>query len=355
MAAGEQRTTALVGLFIFVGLVVTAWLILQFGQFQNSYDEVYEIKVRFSDASGVIEGTPVRFSGVHIGSVSDKPVLESISPPRVRVPVAIDGSRILPANALFQIQSATILGDKFISVTIPNEPSLGVLGPSSLVDGGEVTGLESLQSDAVALAGDARLLMVDARSSLHKFDTALDDIKTVTNQLGETVEQLNEGFFSDRNLASFSRTLSNVEDASVGVRNASVDFRPLLVETRKAIQQVQQLAQQAEGTFQSLDQQLGYIEPALQEVPDTMRSLQRVANQAEGAVGEAEKTFAKAGETFDAINKGEGLVGTLTKDQEVNDDTKSFLKNLRRHGILGYKDEETPADDPRERYRGRRR
>ena len=355
MAAQKQRTATLVGLFIFMGLGALAWLILEFGRFQNSYDDVYNIEVCFSDASGVIPGTPVRLSGVNIGSVSGKPTLDSISPPLVRVPIDIDSSRILPVDSIFQIQSATVLGDKLIVVTIPENPQTAVLGPNSMVTGGGAGGLEAIQNDAVAVAGDARILMANARTTLIKFDAALDDIRSAASQLGDTVEQINTDLLSENNISSLSRTLTNIEDASIGARNASADLKPLMVDARQAIKQVTHLADSAEGTFSEIHRQLAHIEPAIEEVPATMRSLRRAADKAEGAVGEAEKTFAKAGQTLDALNNEEGLVGTLTQDEEVNTDAKTFIKNLRRHGVLGYKDKETPENDPRERYRGRRR
>ncbi|WP_411846716.1 MlaD family protein [Roseibacillus persicicus] len=355
MAAGQQRTATLVGLFIFVGIAVLSWLVLQFGRFQNSYDEVYNLQVRFSDASGVIEGTPVRLAGVRIGSVTGPPILESVTPPRVKVPIGVDATRKLPANAVFQIQSATVLGDKLIVVSIPEAPSATFLTDQEVIDGGGASGLEAIQNDAVAVAGDARILMADARTSLLKFDSALDDIRAVAGRLGETVEQINTKVLSNENVSSLGRTLANIEDASLGARNASADLKPVLVDARKAINQVNELAQKVEGTFDEIDAQLAHVGPAMEDVPETMRSIKRVADKAEGAVVEAEKTFSKASETLDTLNGEAGLVGTLTKDEEVTDDTKSFIKNLRRHGILGYKDEETPEDDPRERYRGRRR
>ena len=362
MAAGKQRTATLVGFFLFIGIAALAWLVMQVGSFGNSFQEAHEIEVRFKSASGLVVGTPVRLAGVRIGSVSGKPILESVTPPRILVPLTIDASRKLPANAVFEIEGASILGDKLITVSIPENPSNTLLANNSIVEGGEASGIEALQKDAVAIAGDARLMMADARISLLKFDAALDNVVMLTGQLGETVEQINTGLLSDRNLSSINRTLSNVEDASLGARDASADLKPLMVDARKAINQVTELAQKAEGTFEQIDAQIASIGPAVEEVPETMRSLQRVANKAEGAVGEAEKTFTKAsqtltkaGQTLDTLNSDQGLVGTLTKDEEVNSDTKTFIKNLRRHGILGYKDEETPENDPRERYRGRRR
>lgn len=355
MAVDKQRTETLVGFFFFVGIALLAWLILTFGRLDSGYDEVYRVDVRFSDASGVIEGTSVKLAGALIGKVAATPTLEPGMMPRVRVPIDIRADRPLPANAVFQIQSASVLGDKVITVSMPEEISSEVLVSGALLDGAGASGLEAIQTDAVAMAGDARILMADARTSLLKFDAALDDIRSVAGRLSDTVEQINGGVLSEQNVSSLGRTLSNIEDASIGARNASADLKPVLVDARQAIQQVNRLAEKAEGTFAEIDAQLAHVGPAMEDVPEAVQALARAANKAEGAVGEAEKTFAKAGQTLDTINQGDGLVGTLTQDDEVSTDTKTFIKNLRRHGILGYRDEESDEKDPRERFSGRRR
>lgn len=355
MTGDEKKTTTLVGAFIFIGLAGLTWLILQFGSFQNSYDNAYTVKVRFNDSSGLIEGTPVRLAGVRIGSVSGKPELESIVPPKVLVPLSIDASRTLPSNAVFRVQSATVLGDKLIVVTIPEEPATTSLKNKSIVEGGGATGLEALQDDAVALAGDARILMGNAQTSLQKFEVVLDDIHSLANELNTTVTQINSGLLSDGNLASITRTLENVENTSANAKQASTDLKPVLTDSRQAIQLITAFTQKAEGTLGKIDRQILLLEPAVAEVPATMRSLRAAAEQAEGTIGEAKETFTKANQTLDHLNREDGLVGTLTNDEEVSEDTKAFIKNLRRHGVLGYKDEETPEKDPRERYRGRRR
>jgi phospholipid/cholesterol/gamma-HCH transport system substrate-binding protein len=348
MAERKERTEVLVGIFVFAGFVLLSWLILFFRKSDESYSEVYYFSVAFEDASGVVEGTPVKLAGAAVGHVDGQPKLESGIAPRARVPLAIDRRRELPSNAIFRIESATLLGDKVITITIPDEPSSKVIAEGETIAGSGVGGLDAIQKDVVATASEARLLMDDARESLTQFDAALSDIRTVAGNLDETVSQLNTGVLSDENVASVRRIILNVEDASVGARNASGDFGSVLEEARTAMQELTVLSEQAEKTFQNIDRQLAEIGPAVQEVPETMSSIRRAADRAEGAIGEAEKTFS-------GINEGEGLVGTLTNDEQARDDTKTFLRNLRRHGILGYKDEATAEDDPRERYRGRRR
>ena len=344
-----------VGIFIFTGIAFLTWLILSLGELGSRFQKVYAIEVRFSDASGIIKGTAVKLAGAHIGSVSESPVLESGLNPQALVPLEIEATRQLPANTIFQIRSASVLGDKIIIATIPETPASELLVAGSRLNGGQASGLDALQSDAEAVARDARLLMTDTRDSLAQFDTTLQDIQSLASELTHSSQKLNTNLLSDQNLTSLSRIIANVEDTSVGTRNAAIDIKPLLLNAQETLLEFKQLAQRAEKTFDEIDAQLAHVGPAMEQVPETMQTLNQVAHQTGDAVGEAEKTFAKASQTLDTINEGTGLVGTLTKDDEVSTDTKTFIRNLRRHGILGYRDEETDEDDPRERFTGRRR
>ena len=73
------------------------------------------------------------------------------------------------------------------------------------------------------------------------------------------------------------------------------------------------------------------------------------------AVASISRAADKAGQAIDRAEQGEGLLGTLAYDREVTDDAKVFIRNLRQQGILRYRDKETPEEDPRNRFRGRRR
>ena len=58
---------------------------------------------------------------------------------------------------------------------------------------------------------------------------------------------------------------------------------------------------------------------------------------------------------IEKVDNGEGTLGALISDKELKEDVQGFVKNLKSKGILRYKDEETPEEDPRARFRGRRR
>lgn len=361
MALKEKRIEALVGGFLLLGLGLLAWLVLSFGGFKSGPSDTYLVEVRFTDASSVFPGTKVKLAGAVIGQVASDPVLEAPTPgsratPKVRVPIAIDERRQLPSNAIFQIQSATVLGDKVIVVTIPEEPDWEpALVDGAMIDGGGASGLEAITSDAVAVADDARLMTKDARTSLDKFDSILDELRTIIFHLEGASQTLNTQILSEENVAVIDRTLANIEDTSVGAKAIAGDLKPLMASIEATLAKYRLVAERADQTFDEIDSQLANLGPAMEEVPETMQSIRRIADKAEGAVVEAERTLAKAGETLDNLNGDEGLVNTLGQDGEVTTDTKAFVKNLRRHGILGYRDEDSDPEDPRERFQGRRR
>lgn len=340
MAKSDKRTETLVGFFLFVGMTLLGVLIVKFGQFKDKPKESYTITVEFKDASGVIKGSEVRLGGAKIGQVLEKPELGQNR--KVKVVMAIREDLLLPSNTVFQIASLSLLGDKAIIVTIPDQPDPAVLGEGAFVQGGGPSGLEAIQGDAESIAADARVLMGNARTSLQKIDASLDEVLAVAVRLGDSVERINNGLLSDENVESFTAAMANFEKATANIQDASGDLKPVLADTKRTLESVASAAEEAEQTFAKAGEQLKHLEPALREVPRAVHNIARVVD--------------KAGNAMDRLDSGEGLLGTLAYDREVKTDTKTFVKNLRRHGILGYRDaEEFDENDPRERLRGRRR
>ncbi len=57
-----------------------------------------------------------------------------------------------------------------------------------------------------------------------------------------------------------------------------------------------------------------------------------------------------------ALQNKDSLAGTIAYDKNTGDNAKDFVKNLKRYGILRYRDDDSPEDyDPRNNFRGSRR
>ena len=206
--------------------------------------------------------------------------------------------------------------------------------------GGGPSGLELIQSEAETIAADTRILMKDARTALIKMDSALDDLRAVAVRLGESVEIVNEDLLAPKNLENLSMTLANLNRATRAITELAQDFQPAAGDARLAILEIRSAAKQARET-------IAKVEPALADAPEVLEAFKETATA-------IEQTADKASSAIEKVEQADGTIAALTRDQKTKEDTQAFIENLRKYGILGYRDKKT-QEDPRERRQGRRR
>jgi virulence factor Mce-like protein len=332
MSVAKKRTELFVGVFIFIGLTLLGGLILQFGSFKERLRGQYALTIVFDDASGVIKGSEVRMGGAAIGEVSSLPQLNEAV--KVEVDLSIKNSIQIPKGSIFQINSATLLGDKLIVVIPPDDRSHGSIQPGSRLEGAGPTGLDAIQNNAEIVTRDVKRIIKEAEETLTKIDAAVDDIRGASKQLGESLAKINSSLLADENLARFDSTLENLSNTSEKWKVASDKLDPTLTEAREAIAAFHQAAAGAERTFKNADQTLAEAKPALSKLPK--------------AVDQFSATTEKAGKALDRMAKGEGMLGALATDNDVALDFKAFMRNLRQHGIFRYKDSVGKAEKPKD-------
>ena len=327
MPIPTKRTEMFVGIFLLVGFILLGGLILQFGKFRNHLKGHYTLTLIFDDASGVIKGSEVSMGGAHIGQVEKLPALNDAV--RVEVELFIADTIRIPVGSTFQINSATLLGDKLIVVTPPADRSRGMIQPGSRIEGAGPSGLDAIQNNASIVVKDVLGIIKSAEKTLVKFDTATDEFQSMAQQLEEVSTKINRSILADENLKLIDRTMENLATASEDWKNASRQLEPTLTETRTVVASAQRVALDAAATLKSANETLARLKPILTEIPDAVETISN--------------TSKKIGKTFERINQGAGLLGALATDNEVALDAKAFMHNLKQHGILLYRN---PATDP---------
>lgn len=330
MPAAQKHTEVYVGLFILVGLVMLGGLVLQFGSFRERLAGHYELTVVFDDASGVIKGSEVRMGGARIGEVSDLPRLNEAV--RVEVELSINQSIQIPTGSSFQINSATLLGDKLIVVIPPVDKNGGSIAAGSIIEGAGLTGLDAIQSNAEELTRDVLRIMKEAEETFAKVDGAIDEIRDAGGELREAMDKVNGRMLSEKNLMRFDRTMENLEATSARWNNTSEKLDPVVAEAREAITELKKAAATADTTLRTADRAIADLKPSLEKIPK--------------AVDEVRATAGKAGKTLDRINEGEGMLGAMATDNEVAFDFKTFMRNLKDYGVLRYKNPGTKSASP---------
>jgi phospholipid/cholesterol/gamma-HCH transport system substrate-binding protein len=274
MNRSERGLEFKVGLFVFVGLAMLAALVVQFGRLGEGFKTYYYITVRFTDASGLLKGSDILLAGAKIGNVANGPRMVREGN-GVDVPLKIYDYIKVPEGSKFTVGSSGLLGDRFVNVTLPPGQPKQFIPPNAYIHGTRETGIDDLAKEGNALVGDLRGTVAKIDSAVTRLDQdALS--KTNTDNLKASMAHLNEATAA---LAESSQKLSGVID----------------------------------------------------KADSTMDSAKKAADDLQGTIVEARKVFQSA-------TQGKGLLATLLTNQELANDLRTLVANLRAHGVLFYRD-----------------
>jgi phospholipid/cholesterol/gamma-HCH transport system substrate-binding protein len=310
----KPKTELYVGIFVFCGLVLLGGLILKFGDFRYYFRSKYPLTLVLNDAGNLIASAPVRRGGVEIGRVTKDPTLiEGIS--GVKVPLVIYQEFHISKESDFSLKTDGLIGDMYVEVTPPLAPS-----GKMFASGEEIRGKETsdISSTAGRVADKSLLVLEDIRASLSDLKVAIGKIST--------------GVLAEENLNNFRDALKKLNQ-TVDTINNKVLSEANTTSLAESLQSLKDSTQKLSGTLASVD--------------DTIKNADKVITSKLGPAldefGKAGTSFRKAGEAVgmaaNDIRGSNGVVPALIKDAKLRDDFTSLISNLRRNGVLWYKDD----------------
>ena len=223
------------GLFVLIGLVLLAVLMIQFSKGTSLFRGTYSLKLHTDNVGGLKQKSAVLLAGVQVGTVQQI----QLAPDGKSVIVLLKIYRDFPIyhDARFVIESAGFLGDQFVSVipTANTEPKLA--------DGAEVRCQEpfNLQEVARSAAGfiqridetakkldasvtDLRAQVLNA-ATLANFGVAVTNLRAVTEEALSAVKNINALIATNgaqvgvavSNMVLFSSKLDGLADSAQAV------------------------------------------------------------------------------------------------------------------------------------------
>jgi phospholipid/cholesterol/gamma-HCH transport system substrate-binding protein len=281
MTQHERGLEFKVGAFVFVGMTMLAALVVQFGRIGEGFKTYYPVTVRFADASGLLKGSDVLLAGAKIGRVSDGPHLVREGN-GVAVPLRIYDYVKIPVGSKFSVGSSGLLGDRFVSVNMPPGKPKEFLPKGAEIDGTRETGLDDLTKQGGELIGDLRA--------------------TVQN-INTTVSRLNQEALSPGNMENLKGSFAHLNETTTS-----------LAETSKK------------------------LDGAIDQANAAMGSIRKDADDMHLVVADARKTVQAATQVFRDATEGKGLLAALLTNQDLANDLRALIANLRAHGVLFYRD-----------------
>ena len=323
----SRRTSIIAGTFVLLGLFLLFGLIMEFGPIRHRMRRPYTITALFTDAQNLIEGSPVRRAGAVIGRVASPPeLLDELK--GVRVTLEIYPEFRIPKDAPLRINSIGLMGDCAVDVGLPPEGITGFVEPGATLTGDLASDLTSMASK---LGDEGTAVMKDIRASLAQLNTTLD--------------RLNKGVLSDDNLRHVSETLTELE-ATVRKIDRDVLSGELVADVRAAVKSFRATMESAESVARGLDPAVTSARSALAKVDKAVDSLGpglRGFDSATDSLRDAANSL--EGLLRDA-RSGRGVLAALLNDPVVRDNLTRLIANLRRSGMVFYKDKEPSSLPP---------
>ena len=314
MSTERKGLEMYVGLFFFIGLATIAAMVVIFGRVGEGLQKTYPIVVEFPNASGLIKDSYVLLSGAQIGKVGTTPKLTG-SMFAVEVTLNIHDDVKLPKDSRFLVGSSGLLGDRFVDVFPPEKfdpNTVIVIKPNERIQGTRATGLDDLTAKGAVV--------------MDQLNKELEDIRKIT-------VQLHSGLLSDQNIKNLTETFANLKTTSTNLDESMKKLDPIMTKADSAMDS-------AKGTMKT-------AEDAAAEFKKTIAEFQKVAVNASKTMDSA-KGLVESGKTlFDKANHGQGALGLLLSDRETAENLRALIANMRRSGVVFYKDREPkPAPEP---------
>ncbi|HYF33669.1 MAG TPA: MlaD family protein [Prosthecobacter sp.] len=325
----NRKTEVLVGMFLFVGMLMLAGIILQFGSVREWFRDTYPLRIAFPNASGIKESAPVYLGGSKVGKVSKHPQLNDTFS-GVIIDVEIFDDIDIPADSIFAIGTAGLMGDALVEIKPSGKPTTQFIPHNyDRIIEGKVGGLSDLQNTAEQVSKKLEVVLDDIRSAMADVKEALVKVnkdalspetvkhfKDSMQHLHQTMERVDQKVINDENAGNLKVALSDIKDAATSFKASAKN-----VETQTA-----RLA----GMFDKL-------EPALAKTDGVMASIKSAAD-----------SFTV---TAKGISSNRGLLNALLNDMELKTDFKDLISNMKRSGVVFYKNvadkerakQETPA------------
>jgi len=287
----KTRLEIKVGLFVFVGLLLLAVLLVAFSKGTSLFRSTYALKLHAVNVGGIKPRASVLLAGVQVGSVKEI----TLATDGKSVTMLLDIYQDFPiySDARFVIEQAGFLGDQYVSVI----PTGNI--PPALTNNAEVNCQEPFDLQEVARGAAGFIKRMD--------DTA--------KKLDDSVTDLRAQVLNAQTLSSFGVALTNMKAFTEQALGTISDIQSLVA---------------TNGTEISL---------AVSNLVQFSGELSQLGNSAQAILATNGANISSATRNIDDVTvtmkqlaadlqAGRGLAGALLQNQELSTNVQAIAANL---------------------------
>lgn len=367
-----------VGIFVLIGLVILAFLILNATGDFNPFERKLHLRARFADADGLREGAEVQLAGVHIGKVASVSLLppDSADNAKVEAIIIVDGNlggrpiteRIRTDSTAQLVATSLLANDKMINIapgsakgTPVSENHILPTTTAMSINQLTTTGNELLQQiNKLAIPANEILQkanqgegtlgrVVNDESLYNNLDQTVAETKLTMSKLQNTLDRVNRGQGSAGKLLNdpalynnLNRTVAQLEAISQDLRAGRgtagklINDDALYNDTRAAIADLRVSAAKING----IADDFRLITSDLNEGRGTAGKFlkdDRLYEDARTAITRLNSTAEKFELILGEAQSGKGTLGKLLTDETLYNNVNQTTSNINQITTEGTK------------------
>ncbi|MBI4825342.1 MAG: MCE family protein [Nitrospirae bacterium] len=317
-----------VGIFAIIVILILSYMTLKVGILSNILDKGYRLHVAFDNISGLDENSRIKIAGVDSGIVKKIELKDG----KAELTLLIRPENKIYENAKASLRMTGLLGDKYLSLTV------GTSDHALLKDGDYITHIDpSADMDVLAteltaaganvgtLAGSLGDILQDPEKKaisevIHNLQIISEDLKVI---LAENKEPLHVTL---ANFEEFSKTLAEKGPGLI----ASLE-RVAAKLDEKAPGLVDDLQQVAGDLKVVIEENRFALKDSVQNIRDVSASVNKITTKLEKGEGTIGKLL-KEQELYDSLNK---VAGGAEKAIDVTDKLRTYMDFRADYSVRG--------------------
>lgn len=333
----EQQLQYRVGVFVIVAGLIAAVLAFRFGELHWMWERTYPVAVHFDSAPGVQVGTPVRKSGIGIGTVQKLVFEESGG-----VTLLVDVNERFPLRKDSEcVLMRSLLGDASLEFT-PGK-SNEVLKPGTRVHGETMTDpieivarLETkLAITMEAFGSTSREWELVAKNINNLVETKRGNLDLVIERAAESLHQFTVATQSANRVLGDPQVEANIKATLAAMPQLVEDTRRTIAAVRSAVSKMDEsmanlrdvtepLAQRSTSIVNNLDKSVASLEKLLAD----LNHFSRLVNQPDGSL----QQFVSDPQLYRNLNESAAALQVVLKNLDpVVRDMRIFTDKVARH------------------------
>jgi phospholipid/cholesterol/gamma-HCH transport system substrate-binding protein len=296
---GEWTKAAKVGLFV-IAVGIASVFIFRFVSRTAGVSGGYTVYAQFRDAVGLAPQSRVLMAGIPVGTIQSVRLDREMA----RIDIKMAPDVVLHDDAAVAKRSSGILGEYFLSLTPGSEGRPALHNGDRIPNVLEAASTDQLISDLARIADRVRLVAENLATTVGSPEGREDMRKTLENLAGVT-EALNQTVRENRE--TIRHTLLNFEDITT---SSGPEIKQILENVRVLTTDVRDLLSNEKGD-----------EKGSGQLRETVERVNRASASLESALAHIDSVSAR-------IDRGEGTVGKLTKDETLINEVQGAVEGV---------------------------